>query len=277
MDAKGYQSKFIYAGHGYFDNMNAFFGANGYAIVDRFDFADNEVTFSNVWGVCDEDLFRKVIKEGNKSYQAGKPFFSTVMTTSNHRPYTYPAGRIDIPCKTGRKGGVKYADYAIGRFIAEASNQPWFKDTVFVFVADHCGSSAGKTDIPIKKYEIPLFIYSPGNVKPARIDRMMSQIDIAPTVLGLMNMSYKSDFLGRDVLKDSGAPRAFISTYQKLGYLTENELLVLGPQKYAAQYKVDRKSGKAEPEPVSDAMLTDMLAYYQGADYIYQHRLNRIR
>lgn len=278
MNAKGYQSKYIYAGHGYFDNMNAFFSANGYSIVDRTDFGKDEITFANVWGVCDEDLFRKVIKEGDKSFAARKPFFSMVMTTSNHRPFTYPAGRIDIPSKKGRDGGVKYADYAIGRLIAEASSKPWFKDTIFVIIADHCAGSAGKADIPIKKYEIPLLVYSPAHVKPARIEKMMSQIDVAPTVLGLMNMSYKSDFLGRDTLKDSGQPpRAFISTYQKLGFLTENELLVLGPRQYAAQYKVNRKTGDAKSEPVTDPMLADMLAYYQGADYLYQHRLNRIK
>lgn len=278
LNAKGYESKYIYAGHGYFDNMNAFFSGNGYSIVDRADFAKDEVTFSNIWGVCDEDLFRKVIKEGSKSYAKGKPFFSMVMTTSNHRPFTYPTGRIDIPPKTGRKGGVKYADYSIGRLIAEASSQPWFKDTIFVIVADHCAGSAGKTDIPVKKYEIPMLVYSPAHVKPGRVEKLTSQIDVAPTVLGMMNMSYQSDFLGRDVLKDSGQePRAFISTYQKLGYLTEDQLLVLGPQQYAAQYQVDRKTGDAKKEPVSDQFLGDMLAYYQGEDYLYQHRLNRLR
>ena len=278
MNAKGYQSKYIYAGHGYFDNMNAFFSGNGYSIVDRADFAKDEITFSNIWGVCDEDLFRKVIKEANLSHSAGKPFFSMVMTTSNHRPFTYPSGRIDIPPKSGRNGGVKYADYAIGRLVAEASSRPWFKDTVFVFVADHCAGSAGKSDIPVKRYEIPMLVYSPAHINPARVEKMMSQIDVAPTVLGLMNMSYQSDFLGRDVLKESGqAPRAFISTYQKLGYLTEKELLVLGPQQYAAQYQVDRKSGEAKKVAVTDALMNDMLAYYQGADYLYQNRLNRLR
>ena len=278
MNAKGYQSKYIYAGHGYFDNMNAFFSGNGYSVVDRADFSKDEITFSNIWGVCDEDLFRKVIKEANLSHSAGKPFFSMVMTTSNHRPFTYPAGRIDIAPKSGRNGGVKYADYAIGRLVAEASSQPWFKDTIFVFVADHCAGSAGKTDIPVKRYEIPMLGYSPAHVKPGRVEKMMSQIDVPPTVLGLLNMSYQSDFLGRDIFKESGqAPRAFISTYQKLGYLTENELLVLGPQQYAAQYQVDRKSGEAKKVAVTDALLSDMLAYYQGGDYLYRNRLNRIR
>ena len=278
MNAKGYDSKYIYAGYGYFDNMNAFFSGNGFSVVDRAAFAKEEITFANVWGVCDEDLFRKTIREAGLSHAAGKPFFSMVMTTSNHRPFTYPEGRIDIKSKTGRHGGVKYADYAIGRLLAEAKSQPWFKDTVFVFIADHCASSAGKSDLPVKKYEIPLFVFAPDHVKPGRVDRLMSQIDVAPTVLGLMNMSYQSDFLGRDIFKDSGnEPRAFISTYQKLGYLTEDKLLVLGPRQSASQYLVDRKSGRVQPSSLDQRMLDDMLAYYQGTDYLYQNRLNRIR
>lgn len=149
LNSKGYDSKYIYAGYGYFDNMNVFFSGNGFKVVDRSDFGKDEVTFANIWGVCDEDLFRKTIREANASHANGRPFFSMVMTTSNHRPFTYPEGRIDIPAKTGRSGGVKYADYAIGRFIAKASREPWFKDTIIVIVADHCANSAGKTDIPV--------------------------------------------------------------------------------------------------------------------------------
>lgn len=278
LNKKGYESKYIYAGYGYFDNMNAFFSGNGYKIVDRADFAKDEITFANIWGVCDEDLFRKTIREAGTSYAAGKPFFSMVMTTSNHRPFTYPEGRIDIPSKSGRDGGVKYADYAIGRFIAEASREPWFKDTIFVFIADHCAGSSGKTDIPVKRYEIPLLVHSPQHIKPARMERLMSQIDVAPTILGLMNMSYDSDFMGRDAFKESGDTlRAFISTYQKLGYVTENQLLVLGPRKYAAQYQIDRLTGAAQAKPLDDQLLLDMLAYYQGGNYLYKNRLNRVR
>jgi len=277
LNTKGYESKYIYAGYGYFDNMNAFFAGNGFKVVDRANFAKNEITFANVWGVCDEDLFRKTIREASASHAAGKPFFSMVMTTSNHRPFTYPEGRIDIPSKAGRNGGVKYADYAIGRFIAEASREPWFKETIFVFVADHCASSAGKTDIPVKKYEIPLLVYAPHHVRAGRVERLTSQIDVAPTVLGLMNMSYDTDFMGRDVLKGAASSsRAFISTYQKLGYLTDDQLLVLGPRKYAAQYGVNRRTGKLTAQEIDGQLMGDMLAYYQGGTYIYQHRLNRI-
>ena len=274
----GYDTKYIYAGHGYFDNMNAFFSGNGYTIVDRSNFAKDEISFSNIWGVCDEDLFRKVIREANGSYANGKPFFSMVMTTSNHRPFTYPDNRIDIPSKSGRKGGVKYADYAIGRLIAESRNEPWFKDTIFVIVADHCAGSAGKTDIPADKYRIPLLVYSPAHIKPSINDHLISQIDIAPTILGLMQVNYTSSFIGYDVLKHPERPgRAFISTYQKLGYLTDDKLLVMGPNKYAAQYQVDRRTGAATAEKLNQPLLDEMLAYYQGANYIYKNRLNRIR
>jgi phosphoglycerol transferase MdoB-like AlkP superfamily enzyme len=246
--------------------------------VDRNNFAPDEITFANIWGVCDEDLFRKTIREARESHEAGRPFFSMVMTTSNHRPYTYPEGSIDIPSKTGRKGGVKYADHAIGKFIEEARKEPWFKDTVFVFVADHCASSAGKTELPVKKYEIPLLVYAPHHVKPGRIDRMMAQIDVAPTVLGLLNMSYTTDFLGRDILKaDQGQPeRAFISTYQKLGYIAGDRLLILGPQKEATLSRFDRRTGATAPLPMDEGLLQEALAWYQGANYIYKNRLNRL-
>jgi phosphoglycerol transferase MdoB-like AlkP superfamily enzyme len=277
MKGKGYDNKFIYAGHGYFDNMNYFFANNGFATVDRLNFASDEVTFDNAWGVCDEDLFKKVIKEADKSRQLDKPFFSIVMTTSNHRPFTYPDGKIDIPSKSGRDGGVKYADYAIGRLLAKAKKHPWFKDTVFVIVADHCAGSARKIALPIKNYEIPLFIYAPAMVKPQRIDRIMSQIDIAPTVLGLLNFSYTTRFMGKDVLNmDEGQGRAFISTYQKLGFIEGDKLLVLGPKMEAGYYSFTRLDGKTTEIKPQDDLLLDGLSYFQGTNYIYKNRLNRL-
>ncbi|WP_027359969.1 LTA synthase family protein [Desulforegula conservatrix] len=278
MHEKNYDTKFIYAGFGYFDNMSDFFGNNGYEVIDRNNFSNDEISFANVWGVCDEDLFDKVISESRKSFEKGQPFFSTVMTTSNHTPFSYPSGKIDVPSKTGgRKGGVKYADYAIGKFIEKASKEPWFNNTVFVFVADHCASSAGRTELPVKKYEIPLLIYSPKNIKPRRIDKLMSQIDIPPTVLGLLNFSYTSDFFGRDILKtDEKTGRAFVSTYQKLGYIENDRIAVLSPQKNATFYKFDRQSDKEEPLPMEESIIKKMQAYYQGANYIYKKHLNRI-
>ena len=277
MKEKGYDNKFIYAGHGYFDNMNYFYENNGFASVDRTNFAKDEITFTNAWGVCDEDLFLKVIKEGDLSYVNKKPFFSVVMTTSNHRPFTYPDAKIDIPSHTGRDGGVKYADYAIGRLLAEAKKKPWFNDTIFVIVADHCAGSAAKLALPIKNYEIPLFIYAPAIIKPQVIDRMMSQIDVAPTLLGLLNFSYTSAFIGKDILSgDAWSERAFISTYQKLGFIHDDKLLVLGPKKEADYFSFVRKDGATTVLKPQEDLLMDALAYIQGTNYIYKNRLNRL-
>jgi len=276
MRSRGYDTRFIYGGHGYFDNMNYFFSHNGFSVTDRSDLAKDEITFSNVWGVCDEDLFRRVIREGSLSHAAGKPFFFEVMTTSNHRPYTYPEGKIDIPSGTGRGGGVKYADYAIGRFIEDVQRQAWFKDTVIVIVADHCAASGGKVDLPVKRYEIPLLVYAPAHVKPGRVDRMLSQIDIAPTVLGILNMSYRSQFFGKDILRSSpDADRAFISTYQKLGYLAGDRLLVVGPKRRLDSYIVARANGNASEVKPREQDVTDMLSYFQGASAIYKYRSSK--
>lgn len=278
MKEKGYDNKFIYAGHGYFDNMNYFYANNGFATIDRTNFAKDEITFTNAWGVCDEDLFLKAIKEADLSHAARKPFFSVVMTTSNHRPFTYPDGKIDIPSHTGRAGGVKYADYAIGRLLAESKKKPWFKDTIFIIVADHCAGVAAKLALPIKNYEIPLFIYAPEQIKPQVVDRMMSQIDIAPTVLGLLNLKYTSAFVGKDVLTTgSWNERAFISTYQKIGYIHDDKLVVLGPKKEADYFSFVRKDGATTVlKPPQDDLLMESLAYIQGTNYIYKNRLNRL-
>ena len=157
----GYSTTYLYGGDGKFDNMNAFFGANGYRVIDRASLAPSEIGFSNAWGVSDEDLLARALREADASAATGVPFFQHIMTVSNHRPYTYPAGRITPPheptatplsqrtlshyVEQTREGGVKYTDYAIGKFLEQARDKPWFRNTLFVFVADHTASSAGKT------------------------------------------------------------------------------------------------------------------------------------
>jgi len=240
--SKGYSVKYLYGGYSYFDNMKDFYAGNGYEIVDRDNFTPEEITFANVWGVCDEDMAKKAISEMNKDYKAGKPFFHHWMTVSNHRPFTYPEGKIDIPADSkSRKGGVKYTDYSIMKFFEMAQKQPWFKNTVFVIVADHCSSSAGKTELPMDKYRIPAMIYSPEFVEPQKFSKVTSQIDVMPTVLGLLNFKYQTKFLGQDVFSKNFVPRAYIATYQDLGFIKDNYLTVISPTKNIKQYQLVQK------------------------------------
>ncbi len=273
MKEKGYDTRFLYAGYSYFDNMKSFFSGNGFTVVDRGDFQSGEVSFSNAWGVCDEDLFDKVLLEAGKSHASGRPFFHIVMTTSNHRPFTYPEGKIDIPSGTGRRGGVKFADYAVGRFLDRARSRPWFRDTLFVFIADHCAGSAGKVALPVEHYHIPMFLFSPAHVMPRRVDTLASQIDVAPTILGLLNMGYRSNFLGKDILHTApGEERAFLSTYVKLGFLRGDTLTVLSPKKTVESYAVSWKDDVLSPSRPVENDVADAIAYYQGAEYLYRHR-----
>lgn len=236
---KGYTVKYFYGGNSYFDNMETFFSGNGYEIVDQRQYEPGEITFANIWGVCDEDAYRKVIRTLNEDAGDGKPFFAHVMTVSNHRPFTYPAGKVSIPHDAkSRNGGVMYTDYALGRFFAEASKQPWFANTIFLITADHCASSAGRTEIPLEKYHIPALIYAPGFVEPQHVGGIVSQIDLMPTLLSLLNMSYDSHFYGRSIYDEGYVNRAFIATYQDLGYLEGDVFTILSPVRRFEQYRV---------------------------------------
>ena len=274
--AKGYDTAFIYSGYGYFDNMNYFFGNNGYRVIDRNSVSREDITFTNAWGACDEDLYRWTLREADTAFKANKPFHFFVMTTSNHQPFTFPDGKIDLPSKrSGRHGGVKYSDYAIGQFIKEASKKPWFKNTVFVIVADHCASSAGKNELTVEKYHIPLMIYSPGGqIPPGHVKTITSQIDYAPTLLGLLNWSYPSRFFGHDVFSiDPEECHAIIGNYQKLAHIEAGEVVILKPVRKIVGYHYDFFSKTIIAAPLENEFWLETISYYEVASYFYRNRL----
>ncbi|MEN6374408.1 MAG: LTA synthase family protein [Smithella sp.] len=277
--AKGYETAFLYGGYGYFDNMNNFFRNNGYRVIDRNSANPDDITFANVWGACDEDLYRWTIREADSIYKnAKKPFHFFVMTTSNHRPFTFPDGRIDLPSKISeRRGGIKYSDYAIGKFLREAKEKPWFKNTIFVIVADHCASSAGKTELPVENYHIPLIIYSPGGQLPTgHVKTISSQMDFAPTLLGLLNWSYPSRFFGHDVLHiDPEEGHALIGNYQKLGHIEEGKFVILKPVHKTVSYHYDFVTGLTKTAPLERDSWVETISHYQAASYLYKHTLYR--
>lgn len=269
----GYENKFIYGGYGYFDNMNYFFANNNFEIVDRANFDKQEINFSNIWGVSDGDLFDKFISEADKSYGSNSPFFSLILTTSNHKPYTYPQGKIDIPSGSGREGAVKYTDFAIKQLIENAKKKPWFNNTIFVIVADHCAGSAGKTHIPLNKYHIPLIMYAPKILKPTIVNNLSSQIDIAPTLLGILGEPYSSKFLGQDII-NSPANRAFVSTYQKVGLYSDDKFTILGPKKMHWGYSVDKNLEQKLTE-YDEKHLFDTVTFYQSTSYLLDNNFLR--
>jgi phosphoglycerol transferase MdoB-like AlkP superfamily enzyme len=269
---RGYVSEFVYGGYGQFDNMNYFFAHNGYKDIDRRDIpADATIHSENVWGVADEDLYTLAMAQMDAIHAQGKPFFLHIMTTSNHRPYTFPEGRVDMP--QGERGSaIKYTDWAIGDFIKRMRAKPYFADTVFVITADHCGASAGSTSIPLNRYHIPLYIYAPAHIAPRHVTRMMSQVDIPPTLLGLLHFSYRSRFFGYDLLRlPPGRERAFPSTYQNLGYLRGDRMTILSPQHKVVQVKPDPVTGAAKPyRQIDQAEVDQAIASYQVAADLFK-------
>ena len=275
MHGLGYDTSFLYGGYGYFDNMNAFYAGNGFEVLDRD--AIDEPRFENIWGVADEDLFDLALRHYSDLHARGKPFFSIVMTTSNHKPFTFRPGLESFgipPAGGGRKAGVKYADYALGYFLREAEKQPWFDDTIFVVVADHGARVYGKADIPLQSYEIPLMIYAPRHLPPRRVDTLMSQIDVAPTVLGLLGLPYEAPFFGQDVLHAPEASRiALFSHDHDVAIYRNGRLAVLGMDGKVRDYLYGREGETFTPVASDPALDALGIAYFQTATELFQaHR-----
>jgi phosphoglycerol transferase MdoB-like AlkP superfamily enzyme len=272
--SKGYTTQYLYGGYSYFDNMQAFFSNNGYTVIDRSAIPASQVHYQNIWGVADEDLFTLALHVLDSNSAGGKPFFSQIMTVSNHRPYTYPEGRIDIPpSRQIREGAVKYTDYAINKFLQEARSKPWFDSTLFVIVADHCAGSAGSVELPVTGYHIPMLIYAPKLLPPQQVNALTAQIDVAPTILGLLRLPYRSKFFGLDALQTPPEKqRAFISTYQGLGYIRNGNLVIQSPVKKVREYRPDFTTGNALPVTLNDTLAREAMAYYQTISWLLKHR-----
>lgn len=277
MNKFGYQSSFLYGGFGSFDNMNAYFAGNGFAISDRREI--RHPVFANIWGVSDQDLFRHAVGYFDACALAGKPFFSIIMSTSNHKPFTFPPGIPGVlPAHGGRKAGARYADDALGKFFAAASAHAWYRNTLFVIVADHGARVYGAADVPLHSYEIPLLIIAPGRLAPGRIDTLTSQLDIAPTVMGLLGLPYEAPFFGQDVLHWHGGERTLLFNHNHdVALLRQGELAVLGLNRAAEVQSYFRRSGPSSPEvddfhpaPYDSDLVELAVAYYQNGYRLFR-------
>ncbi|VAW62461.1 Phosphatidylglycerol--membrane-oligosaccharide glycerophosphotransferase, partial [hydrothermal vent metagenome] len=155
---QNYKTSFIYGGESHFDNMKRFFANNGFEkIVDENDY-ENPIFYGS-WGVSDEDLFNRAHKEFEQ-YNDNQPFFSLVFTSSNHPPFDYPEGRIQIDGaeKQTINNAVKYADYALGEYIEKARKSDYWENTLFLIIADHSDKVYGTDPVPVQHFHIPALI-----------------------------------------------------------------------------------------------------------------------
>ncbi|MFN3714583.1 MAG: LTA synthase family protein [Alcanivoracaceae bacterium] len=278
---EGYKTSFIYGGEAHFDNMASFFTANGFEeIIDQRHY-DNPV-FLGSWGVSDEDLFSKADETFRKHHDNGEQFFSLVFTSSNHSPYDYPDGRIELhgePANT-EKNAIRYADYALGRFIDNARTQHYWDNTLFVIVADHDNAVRGNSLIPVERFHIPALILG-ADITPRNILTIASQIDLPVTALSLIGFSGATPMIGRDISRapDNGPGRAIMQFNDNFAWMEQEHVVVLRPEKAPAFARYDRSRRKLEEllQPSSDHVLLahEALAHALLPARLYQSRQYR--
>lgn len=250
MRVHGYHTSFLYGGYGAFDGMNEYFRSNGFSLSDRLDIKDPN--FGNIWGVSDEDLYRHAIAYfDDLSSTRDRPFFSFVLSTSNHKPFTFPPGVPGVPQKGGgREAGIRYADYAIGKFFEVAKTKPWFSNTIVVVIADHDSRVYGRAYVPVDRYRIPALVHAPGKIPAQVVSKMFSSMDLGPTILGLLGLPYEAPFYGVDVL-NADVPASnpvMFSHNHNIAIFSEGNLTVLGLQKEVRSFRYE--DGKTTDAPL---------------------------
>lgn len=267
---QGYHTQFIYGGEAHFDNMKTFFLGNGFQdIVQGSDF--DQVNFTGSWGASDEDLYNQADREFSQLHKEGKPFFSLVFTSSNHSPYDYPDGKItpyDTEKQT-RNNAAKYSDFALGEFVKKARNSDYWKDTIFVVVADHDSRVYGASLVPVRHFHIPAVIFG-NDVTPKQDDRLASQIDLGPTLLSLIGASGEHPMLGNDFTKPVAADqtRALLQYDKNFAYLKQNKAVVFQPDKEPQTFLLQGEN--LTPTETDTALTEEAHAYANFGSVAYQ-------
>ena len=278
---QGYESEFIYGGESHFDNMRAFFMANGFSqVTDQNDYKNP--VFKGSWGVSDEDLLNKTHERLLEKHAEGKPSFTLVFTSSNHSPFEFPDGRIKLyeEPKGTDNNAVKYTDYALGQFIAKAGASDYWKDTVFVVVADHDIRVRGDSLVPIERFHIPGLILG-ADIKPRRVKTVASQIDLPPTLLSLIGVDARHPMIGRDLTQEpDGLPgRAMMQYEQNYAWMEGRKVVVLRPDKAPSHgtYDPAHKRLESAATPVdAQPMEQCALAHALLGAWLYRDQLYRL-
>jgi phosphoglycerol transferase MdoB-like AlkP superfamily enzyme len=266
---EGYQTMFFVPHDEQFDNMAGFLTFNG---VDQI-FSDKDMPSSEslgAMGVPDHKLFDFTIDKLNT---ARKPFFALVLTGSDHGPWEIPS---DLPWKPDGKDeqerATQYADWSIGHFIEKAKKQEWFNNTLFVFLGDH-GSNHGRSyHMDIAFNQVPCLFYCPTKLTACENDDPSVQMDVFPTIMGILGYGYQNRTFGLDLLKQK-RPYAFFSQDDRMGCLDNDhyyyDLLFWGGKEYLVEYKeLHEKNLMTEKPRTADSLKNYMMTMLQAANYI---------
>lgn len=278
----GYNTQFIYGGESHFDNMKSFFLGNGFTdIVDFKDISNPQFVAS--WGASDGDLFTQADQELTVLHNSAQPFFSFIFSSSNHDPFEIPDGIVTPIQYTDeqlseydekerrRHKAIQYADFALGKFIDQAKTRDYWHDTVFLIVADHDARALGSDLVPIKNFHIPgVILNSPKN--GFSDERVVSQIDLPPTLLSLMGVTNHSPMLGQDLNITQASGRAMIQYAENFAYMQYEKVIILQPQKAPTSYNYDFKRKTLTPAKLDQGLADIALAHALWGSLAYEHQ-----
>jgi phosphoglycerol transferase MdoB-like AlkP superfamily enzyme len=263
----GYHTMFIYGGEARFDNMRSWFLGNGFnEIVEQKDYQNP--SFVATWGVSDEDLVKKANERFSALHKEGKPFAGLMFSSSNHSPFDIPKGKTDevIPDKRCVENAVKYADYAIGKFFEEAKKLPYYKDTIFVVIADHNIRVYGDDVVPVNMFHIPALIIGEG-VKIKEYNQLASQPDILATAIDYLGKDLTYPILGTSIFSDKKKDINLMQFNETYALRVGNRVAVVQPSQPAQTFEYKDNHLIAIKDDIE--LEKDALAFVLGLNYLY--------
>ncbi|HSS48664.1 MAG TPA: LTA synthase family protein [Thermoanaerobaculia bacterium] len=272
---QGYETMFVYGGRALFDGKGTYLHQNGvHRLVDQSSYPPG--TFTTAWGVCDEAIFAKALEVMDEVHAEGRPFYSLVLSVSNHRPFTFPQDHVREEKRFHRRENVvRYADWALGQFMARAKSHVFYQDTLFVLMGDHGARVYGAAEIPLPSYEVPILFIGPGVPLGTRLETLASSLDVPPTILGVLGLDYDSKFFGHDVFRTPPEDgRALMTHGSEIALMRGGRMAVLGLRESTTLYKVDEARNEiakvSSVDPAGHELIEDAIAYYNAADRLYR-------
>ena len=181
-------------------------------------------------------MFQHAIPELNKLHARNKPFFAAFMTASDHGPYYIPE-YFKGKCAEKRQQSTEYADYSLRKLIEWSAQQPWFANTIFVFVADHGANLDGRYAMPISYNHVPLLFYAPNILTQHKtLPDIAGQIDVYPSIMGLLRLPYTNNTLGINLFEEK-RPYIYFNGDDKYGVIDDNWFLIVRDDKSRGLYK----------------------------------------
>ncbi|MGK0256269.1 MAG: phosphoglycerol transferase MdoB-like AlkP superfamily enzyme [Arcobacteraceae bacterium] len=268
----GYHTSFIYGGESRFDNMKSWFSGNGFSqIIDQSEFIDP--TYTGTWGVSDGDVVNRANEEYKKLYKENKKFASVIFSTSNHTPFDFPENKIKliegVPTKSV-KNAIKYADFAIGDFIKQARTEEYYKDTIFVILADHNVRVYGDDMVPVNMFQVPGLILG-DSISPMVYENIATQPDVLATAIDLIGLDAKIPIMGHSIFSDEKQNVSLMQFNDSYALRVDDKIAIIRPNTKPLTFKYENK--RLLPMEQNVELEQDVLAFVLVLNHMYENKL----